>query len=234
MMGTGAPVSSALVVAPHPDDETLGCGGMIARLAATGCDVYVIAAFCHDQNTGTLGHDLDPANRHAEFLSACTSLGVADSDVLTSGGLREKPELGIADLVEAIETTSRCSLANIRPDMLIIPADGAFHYEHQMVHHAGFAAARIGAARLPETPRLVLGCLGPEDHWRTGAIDLPVIVDISDSYATKQQALKCYQKQLKGQGHPRSIEAIEILDRATGLRAGVEYAEAFAAYRIAF
>jgi hypothetical protein len=76
---------SLLVLAPHPDDETLGCAGRIQRAVATGAAVTIVVA-----TDGGRSHDLDPierdelrALRRSELVAACACLGVPETDVIT-------------------------------------------------------------------------------------------------------------------------------------------------------
>ncbi|WP_125774306.1 PIG-L deacetylase family protein [Antribacter gilvus] len=74
--------ASALVVAPHPDDETFGCGGTVAALAASGVDVFVQVIAQHSINTGGPDTVILPAERGEELSRACKKLGVADHHVM--------------------------------------------------------------------------------------------------------------------------------------------------------
>ena len=228
------PEMTALVVAPHPDDETLGCGGTIARMTAAGCAVYVVVAFCHDADSGELGHGgyVNPSDRCCEFREACAVLGVKDCEVLYQGGVHDVLTGNPARLVHDIERGANLSLAAVRPDVLLMPARGAFHQEHEALHRACFSAARMGVGGGRWCPPLVFGYLGPEDFWSTDTPELRVQVDISEHFPTKLDALKIYRRQLKGSPHPRSVDGIQAFDHAAGLRAGVAYAEEFSAYRI--
>ena len=77
---------SVLVVAPHPDDETFGCGGTIATLAASGMDVYVELIVQHGINTGGPASARVAADRGTEFALACSKLGVSDFHVMIEDG----------------------------------------------------------------------------------------------------------------------------------------------------
>src|SRR5262249_54056161 len=77
------PGATVLVLAPHPDDETLGAGGTIARLTAAGAAVHVLAVACPDGSMWG-GHS-DPAVRVKEFQAACDILGVAERTVACTG-----------------------------------------------------------------------------------------------------------------------------------------------------
>lgn len=98
-------VLPAVVFAPHPDDETLGCGGTIIRKLAKGAKVEVV--FFTD---GSRSHDLLPADelarlRRAEALNACRMLGIEEARLhflgLEDGQLAEQEEKALA-LVGAI------------------------------------------------------------------------------------------------------------------------------------
>lgn len=222
-----------LVIAPHPDDETLGCGGTIARLTAAGVTVAVLVATVgpiHHHNDGNI---IEPALREAEFTKACATLGVETAHIAWPD---EPGDLDITTqqrrLVDLIDHDSDLSVVTFQPTVLFIPAAGAFHQDHDAVHRAAFAAARPRPANGPAAPRIVLGYRGgAETAWSRGAERWPLSVDTSRHWATKESALSCYSSQIPSEGHPRAISQICAIDRATGGAIGVEYAETFCPYR---
>lgn len=222
-----------LVVAPHPDDETLGAGGTIARLTTAGIEVNVLAVTCYTlQRWGT---ETTPAQRRGEFDAACDVLGIAERTIAWVDDDRARHLEGhLSELVRLIEAGPRLSLNALRPSALLIPAAGAAHQEHQAVHRAGFAAARPGGAAR-HTPRIVLGFGGPEDHaWSKTTTHRPVLVDISGHAHLKDKALECYAGELREADHPRSPSRIRAIDAATAVALGCERAEAFVPYRMAW
>lgn len=220
----------ALVIAPHPDDETLGCGGTIAKLADNGVDVFVIAVACHSINTGD-GDDLIAADRETEFRDACKILGAAGSEIAMRPQAYQTLHEGEAEIVALIEKGSTYSLDSLQPDLVFIPADGAYHQDHRVVHKAAFAACRPRGfgQHLPPT---VLGYYGPEDEWRSETRSVPMYFDISDARERKAEALRVYALQLREFPHPRSIRAVEAIDEINGAHRGVKAAELFTPYRV--
>jgi len=219
--------TTVLVLAPHPDDETLGAGGTIARLTADGATVHVLAVACP---TGPMwgGHS-NPAVRVKEFHAACDIFGVAERTVAWSG--EEARHLHPRDLLELVET-GPLGTCQLRPDLLLIPTACGFHQDHQAVHHAGMATARLGGTDKP-TPRMVLGYTGPDECWTTIGEPHRVYVDTTNVWPIKHRALQAYASQLRPPPHPRSIDAIRTLDAAAGLHIGAGMAECFVAYRMA-
>lgn len=220
----------ALVIAPHPDDETLGCGGTIASLSSAGVDVYVIAVACHNINTGD---DItrESVDRASEFAIACRILGVRDCEVAMHPGAHDTLHQNLAELVAHLESRSIYSLDQIRPDVVFIPIDGAFHQDHRIVHEAAFAACR-SRGKSHHFPPTVLGFCGPEDHWRFGQLVTPLYFDISSARDKKAEALHAYEMQLCEHPHPRSLRSIEMTDTLNGARHGVDAAELFSVYRM--
>ncbi len=224
---------TVLLVCAHPDDETLGAGGTIHRLARSGITIHVLAVCCYqDSRPGTPG---DTGIRAKEFEAACNALGVQGRLIAWTDDDRARaraPGLHLRDMVTLIEGGSDISLAATRPAALLIPSASSFHQDHQAVHQAGIAAARptgiTGSA-----PRLVLGFTGPEDGWSTRPDHRPVFVDTTASWPAKDQALQAYQSQLRDDTHPRSISQIRATDIAAGTTAGFSMAERFTPYRIA-
>jgi LmbE family N-acetylglucosaminyl deacetylase len=227
------PGQQVLVVATHPDDETLGCGGTIARLVAEGVGVHVLAVTV--RAAPLWSGESTPATRLREFTAACDALGVTRRAVawIDHTGVLEIATRPRA-VIELIEGHERVSLHALRPDALLIPAAGGFHQDHQVVHRAAFAAARVHGRGPQHTPPLVLGFRGVEDHWSARIEPWWCHVDTSQHWVTKENALRCYTSQLRGDGHPRRIEHIRTVDAAAGGALGWRYAESFVPYRLAY
>jgi LmbE family N-acetylglucosaminyl deacetylase len=124
-----------LVVAPHPDDETFGCGALIARARAAGTPVTVVVAT--DGARSTVSAQVRPAElaalRRAELHEACARLGVTDVVELghRDGSLTGLPGL-TAELAELV--------ASRRPGVVLTPCAQDPHPDHAAVHHATVAA----------------------------------------------------------------------------------------------
>lgn len=113
-----------LVFAPHPDDETLGCGATLALMRESGCPVKVVVMTDGSQGDplGYLGGDV-PAHRRQETLEALAELGIDDVEFLNEPdtGLRNTPELG--DKLEAV-------LAEFPADWILLPSILDYHRDH--------------------------------------------------------------------------------------------------------
>ncbi|MFQ6197712.1 PIG-L deacetylase family protein [Streptomyces sp. NPDC000405] len=227
------PRDRVLVVPPHPDDETLGAGGTIARLTAEGIEVHVLAVICYA--LPRWGQPASTEQRREEFEAACDALGVAGRGIAWADDERARHlEAHLSELVRLIEDGPDLSLNALRPAALLMPGTGAVHQEHQLVHRACYAAARpSGTAR--HSPDIVLGFEGPEDYtWGTSPEHRPVLVDITDSAPAKDKALGCYRREMRDAAHPRSAERIWAIDAARAASLGTERAEAFSVYRMAW
>jgi LmbE family N-acetylglucosaminyl deacetylase len=223
---------TVLVVCPHPDDETLGAGGTIHRLASEGTTVHVLAVGCPPGPVP--GCPGDPAVRAQEFQAACDALGVTGRLIAWASGDRaQSPGSYLRDLVTLIDSGCEISLAQTRPAALLIPSASGFHQDHHAVHRACFAAARPGGSGRP-APRIVLGFTGPDDAWSASAEQRPVFVDTTSSWPAKQHALQAYRSQLRDDAHPRSIGRIRAIDTAAGAPVGAGMAERFTPYRMAY
>jgi LmbE family N-acetylglucosaminyl deacetylase len=222
---------AALAVGTHPDDETLGAGGTLHRLAAAGIKTYVLAVTCPEPPAG---RRCPPYVRIAEFSAACNALGVKGRVLAWAGGdAASDPGAHLRELVTVIESGPEVSLEAVRPALMLIPSATGFHQDHHTVHRACFAAARPGGAGR-HTPRIVVGYAGPEDAWTTAAEPWTVYIDTTASWPAKQAALASYGSQLRDDTHPRSISRIRAIDTAAGAAAGTGMAERFVCYRMAF
>lgn len=140
------PAGRAVVVAPHPDDEVLGVGGVLAAWAADGVPVTVVAA-TDGEGSHPGSPTLSPAGlaerRRDERHRALERLGLGAADVVALG----LPDGGVAGHVDAL--TARLTDL-LRPgDTLLAPVPGDGHPDHDAVADAaGRAAAATGAGLL--------------------------------------------------------------------------------------
>jgi LmbE family N-acetylglucosaminyl deacetylase len=127
-----------LVVAPHPDDEAIGCGALMARRRRQGHPVTVVVV--SDGGTSHRSRQLSPADlaalRREESVSACALLGVTEVRFLgrDEDDLREDQEgltVGLAAIV-----------GDLRPREVLVPSGRDWHPEHRIVHDSTLEACR--------------------------------------------------------------------------------------------
>jgi LmbE family N-acetylglucosaminyl deacetylase len=221
----GATAGPVLVIAPHPDDEVLGAGGTIARLAEEGREVHV----CIVTSGGPPRYDVSQTQRvRAEALRAHERLGVAESHWLgfPAAGLSETPHAelndGIAGLVRALE-----------PDVLLVPHPGDMHLDHQACFTSALVASRPHQAVYPSTI-LAYETLS-ETNWNAPNLTpgfLPsFFVDISTTLGAKLEAFALYESQVRAAPHERSTQALRALATLRGATVHREACEAFVLVR---
>ena len=208
-----------LVVAPHPDDETIAAGGTIAKLSRQGHEVHVLTVCGH---LPPLYSREDYEKTIAESKEAFKVLGVTNSEFLeipaTMLSVRPVHELN-AKISEAVN--------KINPQMVFCPFPDR-HIDHRIVFDSVMVATRpIGRGRDIEI--LAAYETLSETHWNAPHIEPNFtpnwVIDISEFISIKLEALNCYQSQITDFPGPRSIEALEALAKFRGTQAGFAYGE---------
>lgn len=220
-----ARIERALVLAPHPDDEVLGCGGTIARLVAQGADVrigVVTRGFAPD----FAASQVEQVRREA--ARAHRRLGVVDTQYLDLPAARldtlPRAELNraIAALVDAV-----------RPDTLFVPFAGDLHVDHTLVFEAAMVAARPRGQGYPL--RVLAYETLSETNWSAPNVAPhfapTVFVDIAEQLEAKLAAFACFESQCRAFPDERSIEALTALARMRGATVHRHAAEAFVLVR---
>lgn len=218
---------SVLVVAAHPDDEVLGCGGTLARLAATGAAVHV--AFLADgvgarAAASVLPDQTELAARRAAAEAAGAILGVASLSFgdFPDNRLDTIPLLEIAKSVEAL-------VSQRRPDTLLTHHCGDVNVDHRRVFEAVTVACRPQKDHPVRT--LLAFEVASSTEWQLPGSLPPfvpsVFVDISATLDRKLRALAAYSQELRDWPHPRSLRGVEQLARWRGATVGLDAAEAF-------
>ncbi|RYD68149.1 MAG: PIG-L family deacetylase [Sphingomonadales bacterium] len=212
------------VIAPHPDDETLGAGGTIARFVAEGVEVSVLIVSGH---LPPLYPQEAFETTRREAIAAMAVLGVERFEFMEVPAtlVHQRP---LAEINGAINRFIRAT----NPEWVLIPFPDR-HIDHRTIFDASVVACRPvhGAA-----PSVVL-CYETlsETHWNVGGIEPAFIpdffVDTSAYMGKKQDALNAYASQVHT-APSRSVEACMALAKFRGSQNGCDHAEAFKVVRI--
>lgn len=216
-MKKGRRYMNVLVFAPHNDDETIGVGGTIAKMAKAGHRITVCEV--------TSGPPTPIALKVVEEAKAAHAvLGVAESVFL---------KLPVVDMhltptrdknKPFIELVKR-----VQPDIAFIPHHGDLHTDHGTT--AGSAMVALRPMNASNLKAIYAYETLSESEWNVPdgahAFIPNTWCDISDTMDIKLKAMACYETQLRPFPHPRSIEAIEAQAKVRGSTLCIERAEAF-------
>jgi len=223
-----------LVLAPHADDETFGCGGTLARASDLGAEVLVIVGSVADLNQYAEGFErIGGETRANELAAALEILGVQDYCLLF-----DDPEVHMRldtvprrELVSRLERDCRLAIDRVRPDLLLFPAV-SYNQDHEALNRAVFAACR---PHLPEVKPFVRGVWAydqPQLGWNHTDFRPNLYVDISEYLDRKLAAFRCHASQVRPEPHHASRENMERLARLRGSEVSVAAAEAFRCHRL--
>lgn len=178
------PACRTVVIAPHPDDETLGAGGLIASLRQRGCEVTVIAVT--DGENCYPGEDLGPV-RPAEQAAALAQLGVDEQHVqrlhLPDSGLGQCEEALYSALLKRVPAKAH----------LVAPWTGDFHPDHEVCGRVALRLARSQGLMLTSYFFWTWHRGTPELLVNLPLVKLPLTLGLQ---AAKRQALLCHASQL--------------------------------------
>ena len=218
-----------LVIAPHADDEVLGCGGLISRVKKDGGKVYVLIF-----NVGSIEkHDNKKFTelRKDETHNAMKFLGVDKYETVFDSPddnryLDSKP---LHTLISAIETGTSVSLIKTKPTIVAIPTIKSHHQDHIHVHKACIAAFRPLSTPIAN---VVLSYEAPEhSRWSTSGVCEPnFYVDIEKHLARKISAFYKYKSQIRMGG--RDKHTIKNHAEYRGKEAGRKICEAYFVHRL--
>jgi len=216
-----------LVIAAHPDDEVLGCGGTIARLSKEGHEVYVAILgegitsryVKRDQADRGLIRDLQDRSQQVSKLLGVKELFLND---LPDNRFDTVPLLDVVKIIEEL-------IDRLQPQAVYTHHRGDLNIDHAITFQATLTATRpikgcpVREIRTYEIPS--------STEWTFGQIHRPfqpnLFVDISKTLDTKIECMKIYESEIRTFPHPRSPEALRAIAQRWGSVVGVESAEAF-------
>jgi N-acetylglucosamine malate deacetylase 1 len=215
------------VVAAHPDDEVLGCGGTIARHALEGDQVHVL--ILAEGATSRLARR-DRAGAEDQLSQLAISarraneiLGTADLELLDFPDNR-LDSVDLLDVVKAVELFFK----KCQPQTIYTHWPHDLNVDHRIVSEAVQTACRPVPQSLQE--QLLFFEIPSSTEWRVSAgrlFEPTCFVDVSATLESKQRALSAYATEMRKWPHSRSVEAVEALAHWRGASVGAKAAEAF-------
>lgn len=215
-------MKKVLVIAPHPDDETIGCGGTLLKHQREGDELYwLIVAHMHEK-AGYTAVRIEGRNKEIEKVADVYSF-------------REVFNLGfpttLLDTVPLSDIVAKISkvMGQILPDTLYIPYPGDVHSDHRVVFNAASACTKW--FRYPSVKHVLcyeaLSETEMDIHPDALCFRPNVFVDITRHLEQKLKIMTVYASELHDFPFPRSEKAMRSMASVRGATVGCEAAEAF-------
>jgi LmbE family N-acetylglucosaminyl deacetylase len=219
-----------LIIAAHPDDEVLGCGGTAARLVKQGNEVYTLVL-----GEGITSRDASRQRekREQEIIQLKKQVHEANGVI----GIKEVfthdfpdnrfdsvPLLDIVKVIEAIKN-------KVKPGIVFTHYEQDLNIDHRITYQAVLTAVR---PTVNETVKEIYSFeVLSSTEWNFPLRFSPeVFFDISETIDIKLAAMEKYQSELKEFPHPRSLKGIRLNAEQWGMKTGLKYAEAFKLVRL--
>lgn len=217
---------TTLILAAHPDDEVLGCGGTIAKLVDQGSIVHVafLADGVFSRERCKVRHQEELRIRRAAAQKACDILGVKS---VSFGDFPDNrmDTVALLDIISVVEEL----ITEHLPDTVFTHHAGDVNIDHRRLHEAVVTACRPQQGHPVKT--LLCFEVPSSTEWQLPA-SAPAFmpnwfIDISTTLDRKLAALEAYVDELRAWPHPRSRQGVEHLAHWRGATVGVDAAEAF-------
>ncbi|WP_289117325.1 PIG-L deacetylase family protein [uncultured Idiomarina sp.] len=213
---------TVLVVAAHPDDEALGCGGTIARHVSAGDEVYAFF-MTNGVSARQTSSETDAELRNDAAEAARKVLGVKRY-IYNDFPDNQLDTVSLLTLTQAVESVIR----EIQPTIVYTHHHGDLNIDHRRTHEAVMTACR------PQPEFCVTEIYAFEvvsaTEWNTPQV-LPFtpnhFVDISTYLDIKMKSIAAYSEEMRDAPHSRSSDNLHALARYRGCSVGLNQAEAF-------
>ena len=224
-----------LVIAPHPDDEVLGCYGLINKIKKSGGKVFILYL-----TVGGYGRVEGNTISSEKWLKECSQvakkLNIDGFDIFQiNKQIVHLDTIPQERLIELIESKSKVSISKIKPTIIAIPTIFSTHQDHVVTYNVSITALRPHPQNVHHVPNMVISYEAPEYYFWSASGEFGKFVPnyflklSNNDVKNKIQILNIYKSQMrKGQRDGKSIEA---LARIRGSEIGVEYAESYHIHR---
>jgi len=212
---------NVLVVAAHPDDEILGCGGVINKFKKQGVDSSVLIL-----TDGSSGRYLKNAKQALKKNALAANKIIGTRKVFFEDFPNQR--LDVVSLTRIIKTIEKY-INNLNIDCLFTHHAGDLNKDHRIVYEASVTAARpIPGQKIKAVYTYNVASSTEWNRYEKDDIFIPnFFVDISREIGEKIRAMACYKSECKPYPHPRSLKGLRAHAKYYGVSLGLEYCEPF-------
>ncbi|MEQ8189541.1 MAG: PIG-L family deacetylase [Candidatus Eremiobacterota bacterium] len=218
-----------LIVASHPDDEILGCGGTVARLIKDGYEAYTLIL---GEGITSRDRERDRQKRENELEELKKQIHQANEVIgIKEVFIYEFPDnrfdsIPLLEIIKVVELIKN----DVKPEIIFTHYENDLNIDHQITYKATLTATR---PLIGETVKEIYSFeILSSTEWNYPLSFSPdVFFNITDTLELKLNAMNKYSE-LRDFPHPRSLEGIKINAKYWGMRVGNGYSEAFECVRI--
>jgi len=212
-----------LIVAAHPDDEILGCGGTIAKLAKDNTITALILVDAITSRTGDFSDDEKKALR--DRINNAHKLLEIKNTYFEDFPDNEFDKVPLLKLVKSVSSY----IEKTSPDIIFTHHYGDLNIDHRSTFKAVLTACRPQPGF--NHPDLYCFEIPSSTEWQvlTGEFIFKpnVFIDITDTIEKKLKAFEYYESEMKEYPHSRSLEGVKLMAQDWGRKVGRKFVEAF-------
>ena len=211
-----------LVVAVHPDDETLGCGGTLLKHKYNGDKIFwLIVTSIHEEH----GYDREAVEQRKKEINRVGEKYRFDGVFSLNFPTIHLDEIPISDLVTSISNV----IVQAKPNLIYLPFKGDIHSDHRIAFRAAYSCTK--SFRYPFLKKILMMETLSETEFapatKEEAFVPNIFVDISDFLEQKLKIMEIYQSESDEHPFPRNTINIQALATFRGATAACKYAESF-------
>ena len=223
-------MKKVLIVAAHPDDEVIGCGGTIIRLTKEEFEAYTLilgeGVTSRDNRRSRQKQEGEIVELKKQAKEANEILGVKQVFFFDFPDNRFDT-VSFLDIVKTVEKIKN----EIKPDIIFTHYEKDLNIDHQITYKAVITATRpLKGERVKEVYSFEVPSSTEWSYPLSFSPDM--FFDISKTIDIKLKALEKYKTELREFPHPRSLKSVKLTASLWGMKLGLDYAEAFKVVKI--
>ena len=211
-------MNKVLVVAVHPDDETLGCGGTLLKHKANGDEIHWLICTTVNKNHNYY------ETREKEIKKVTKLYGFDGVHNLQLKTMRVD-EYSMSELIDKVSKV----MSNVEPDIVYLPFKGDVHSDHRKVFEAAYSCTKV--FRYPFVRKIYMMETLSETEFAPSTKEdsfVPnVFVDVSDFLEKKMAIMRVFSSEIAEHPFPRSEKGLKALATLRGSTCNCNYAESF-------